>query len=134
MSNSRKTVWIIFAIYTFILLLVAYMVDRNQNNLDFLLRMKNYIPFMLYFAIFGVVIFLFALLFHQMDNMKAKKLITQLENDKNHLKAKLFDMQEEKEKTVTTKSVTAIPAEEPKNEETPPTTEEEKKSESSTGE
>lgn len=123
MSNSRKTVWIIFAIYTFIMLLVAYMVDRNQNNLDFLLRMKNYIPFMLYYAIFGVVIFLFALLFHQMDNQKAKKLITQLENDKNQLKAKLFDMQEEQGKAVATQKVMDTPKEEPETNENPPSTE-----------
>lgn len=123
MSNSRKTVWIIFAIYTFIMLLVAYMVDRNQNNLDFLLRMKNYIPFMLYYAIFGVVIFLFALLFHQMDNQKAKKLITQLENDKNQLKAKLFDMQEEQGKAVATQKVIDTPKEEPETNENPPSTE-----------
>lgn len=123
MSNSRKTVWIIFAIYTFIMLLVAYMVDRNQNNLDFLLRMKNYIPFMLYYAIFGVVIFLFALLFHQMDNQKAKKLITQLENDKNQLKAKLFDMQEEQGKAVATQKAIDIPKEEPGKKENPPSTE-----------
>lgn len=123
MSNSRKTVWIIFAIYTFIMLLVAYMVDRNQNNLDFLLRMKNYIPFMLYYAIFGVVIFLFALLFHQMDNQKAKKLITQLENDKNQLKAKLFDMQEEQGKAVATQKAIETPKEEPETNKNPPSTE-----------
>lgn len=99
------------------------MVDRNQNNLDFLLRMKNYIPFMLYYAIFGVVIFLFALLFHQMDNQKAKKLITQLENDKNQLKAKLFDMQEEQGKAVATQKVIDTPKEEPETNENPPSTE-----------
>lgn len=120
MSNSRKTVWILAGIYVLIMLGLSYLVDKNQDNLNFLLSMKKYIPFMLYFSIIGVVLYLFVFTFYQMDTSKAKRLITQLENDKNQLKAKLFDMQEEKDKTLSVPKAIEIPKEEPKVEETPP--------------
>lgn len=129
MSHTRKTVWILFALFMFVQLLVAYMVDKNQENLNFLLNMKKYIPFMLYFSIVGAVLFLVSLLFLQIDNVKSKNLITQLENDKNQLKAKLFDMQEEKHKVVPTTSLP--PKEEPKQIETLPQKEDDNSSENS---
>lgn len=125
MSNSRKTVWILAGIYVLIMLGLSYLVDKNQDNLNFLLSMKKYIPFMLYFSIIGVVLYLFVFTFYQMDTSKAKRLITQLENDKNQLKAKLFDMQEEKDKTLSVPKAIETPKEEPKVEETPPPTSEE---------
>lgn len=131
MSNSRKTVWIIFALFMFVQLGMAYMVDKNQDNLNFLLNMKKYIPFMLYFALLGAVLFVTSFMFYQLDNIKSKKLITQLENDKNQLKAKLFDMQEEKQK----EEPKAIqPKEEPIPKETPPQTEEDNSSKGSSEE
>lgn len=123
MPNSRKTAWILAAIYVFIMLGVSYLVDKNQDNLNFLLSMKEYIPSMLYFSIAGVVLFLFVFTFYQMDTSKAKRLITQLENEKNQLKAKLFDMQEEKDKTPSTTKVIEAPKNETAEEEHPSNTE-----------
>ena len=114
-----------------VLVVVAYMVDKNQNNLDFLLRMKNYIPFMLYFSLFGALVFLFALFFNQIDHAKAKKLITQLENDKNKLKAKLFEKKKEKSSASPVVAKTRIVEEPAKESPSSSHTEEEKKGEDS---
>jgi hypothetical protein len=94
MSNSRKFIWIAFAIFMFFQMGTSYITNKNQDNLSFLMEMKGYIPHMLYFSLVGVILFMLSFMVYQLDNMKAKKQITQLENDKNELKAKLFDMQE----------------------------------------
>ena len=94
------------------------------------MEMKDYIPYMVYFSLVGVILFLFSFMVYQLDGMKAKKQITQLENDKTELKAKLFDLQEEISKPTETKTVLAIEQKsdlEPKAEE--PSSESEEKSE-----
>lgn len=94
MSNSRKTIWLLFALVMFIQVGSSYIIYKNQNNLSFLMEMKGYIPYLLFFSLAVIVLFLFSFMVYQLDGMKAKKHISQLENDKNELKAKLFDMQE----------------------------------------
>lgn len=108
MSNSRKVVWISFALFMFFQMGTSYITSKNQNNLSFLMEMKDYIPYMVYFSLAGVILFLFSFMVYQMDGMKAKKQITQLENDKNELKAKLFDMQEEISKSSVVKPTPVI--------------------------
>lgn len=114
MSNSRKVIWISFALFMFFQMGTSYLTNKNQNNLSFLMEMKDYIPFMLYFSLVGVILFMLSFMVYQMDGMKAKKQISQLEQDKNELKAKLFDMQEEHAKKVETEPAPAAPKIEPK--------------------
>lgn len=95
MSNSRKIIWISFALFMFFQMGTSYITDKNQDNLSFLIEMKSYISYMLYFSLAGVILFLLSFMVYQLDSMKANKQIAQLEQDKNELKAKLFDMQEE---------------------------------------
>ena len=114
MSNSRKVVWISFALFMFFQMGTSYITSKNHNNLSFLMEMKDYIPYMVYFSLAGVVLFLFSFMVYQLDGMKAKKQITQLENDKNELKAKLFDLQEELSKSSEVKVIAAtIPEPDP---------------------
>ncbi|MCF6352682.1 MAG: hypothetical protein L3J06_06710 [Cyclobacteriaceae bacterium] len=94
MSNSRKTIWSAFAVFMFIQLGSAYLTNKNQNNISFLMEMKDYIPYMLYFSLAGLALFLLSFMVYRLDSIKAKKQIAQLEQDKNVLKAKLFDLQE----------------------------------------
>ncbi len=94
MSNSRKIIWITFALFMFIQVGISYMVKKNQNDLSFLMSMKSYIPYMLVFTLAGLVLFLLSFMVYQLDGIKAKKQVVQLENDKQGLKAKLFDLQE----------------------------------------
>jgi len=94
MSNSRKIIWIALAIFMFIQVGSSYITNINQDNLSFLMEMKNYIPYMLYFSVVGLILFLLSFMAYKLDGIKAKKQIAQLEQDKNELKAKLFDMQE----------------------------------------
>ncbi len=94
MSNLRKIIWIALAIFMFIQVGSSYLTHKNQDNFSFLMEMKNYIPYMLYFSLVGLLLFLLSFMVYQLDGMKAKKQIAQLEQDKNDLKAKLFDMQE----------------------------------------
>lgn len=95
MSNSRKTIWIIFALFMFIQLGAIYIVDKNQEDMYFLMKMKGYIPYMLYYSLASVVLFMLSFMVYQLDNIKAKKELVQLEQDKTELKAKLFDLQEQ---------------------------------------
>ena len=108
MSNSRKVIWISFALFMFFQMGTSYITSKNHNNLSFLMEMKDYIPYMVYFSLAGVILFLFSFMVYQLDGMKANKQITQLENDKNELKAKLFDLQEEISKSTEPKPVLAI--------------------------
>ena len=94
MNNSKKLIWIALAIFMFIQVGSSYLTNKNQNNLSFLMEMKDYIPYMLYFSLVGIVLFMLSFMVYQLDGIKAKKQIAQLEQDKNELKAKLFDMQE----------------------------------------
>ncbi len=100
MSNSRKFIWIAFATFMLIQLGSSYLTYKNQNNMSFLMEMKSYLPYMLYFLIVGMLLFLLSFMVYQLDGIKAKKQIAQLEIEKNELKAKLFDMQEEASKSV----------------------------------
>ncbi len=72
----------------------SFLTNKNQDNLSFLMEMKNYIPYMLYLSLVVLILLLLSFMVYQLDGMKAKKQIAQLEQDKNELKAKLFDMQE----------------------------------------
>ena len=108
MSNSRKVVWISFALFMFFQMGTSYITNVNQNNLSFLMEMKAYIPFMVYFSLTGVILFLLSFMVYQLDARKATKQITQLENDKNELKAKLFDLQEEISNSKEPKTVAVI--------------------------
>ena len=118
MSNSRKVIWISFALFMFFQMGTSYITNKNQNNLSFLMEMKDYIPYMVYLSLAGVVLFLFSFMVYQLDGMKANKQIAQLENDKNELKAKLFDLQEEISASKEMKPVSAIePRPEPTAEE-----------------
>ncbi len=94
MSNSRKTIWSAFAVFVFIQLGSAYLTNKNQNDINFLMEMKDYIPYMFYFSLAGLLLFLLSFMVYRLDSIKAKKQIAQLEQDKNVLKAKLFDLQE----------------------------------------
>ena len=92
------------------------------------MEMKDYIPYMVYFSLAGVILFLFSFMVYQLDGMKANKQITQLENDKNELKAKLFDLQEEISKSKEPKPVLAIePKPEPDSKENDTPSESEEK-------
>lgn len=94
MNNSRKIIWIALAMFMLIQVGSTYLTNKNQNNLSFLMEMKDYIPYMFYFTLMGLVLFLLSFMVYRTDGLKAKKQIVKLEQDKNELKAKLFDMQE----------------------------------------
>ncbi len=96
MSTLRKTIWIAFAIFMLVQLGSSYLTHKNQDNLSFLMEMQSYIPYMLYFSLIGIVLFILSFMVYQLDGRKKKKQIARLEQDKNELKAKLFDMQEAK--------------------------------------
>ncbi len=94
MNTSRKIIWIAFALFMFIQMGISYVSYKNHDNLRFLMEMKGYIPYLLYFSLIGITLFILSFMMYQLDGRKAKKNIAQLEQDKNELKAKLFDMQE----------------------------------------
>lgn len=110
MSNSRKTIWIVFAFFMFIQMGIFYITNKNQDNLIYLMEIQGYIPYMFYFSLAGVVLFMLSFMVYQLDNIKANKQITQLEREKNELKAKLFDIQELTSKSSDVKPVPSADA------------------------
>ncbi len=105
MSNSRKIIWSAFAIFMFIQVGISYWAAQNSSKIlnyyfskidNLSTHIESSLHLTLYFTLFGLVLFVLSFIVFQMDGMKAKKQIARLEQDKNELKAKLFDMQEAK--------------------------------------
>ncbi len=94
MTKNAKYSWLLLAAFMLIQLGASYLTYTNQNNLGFLMEMKDYIPFMFYFSLLGFILFGIAFMASRMDVNKAKKETTTLTSEINTLKAKLFDMQE----------------------------------------
>lgn len=114
MTKNAKYSWLLLAAFMLIQLGASYLTYTNQNNLSFLMEMKDYIPFMFYFSLLGLILFGFTFMASRMDVNKAKKEATTLTSEINALKAKLFDMQE---------AQTNSPATAPQISENSPTTE-----------
>ena len=94
MKNPRKTITYIFLSYLLIFVFGALYIDARQDDLGFLLSIKGYLPWMKYFAILGLVLFLVAYIVVLRDTRTLRKNVNQAKEEHTLLKAKLFDLQE----------------------------------------
>ena len=99
MKKVTKVFWISFAAYSFITFIGSVIIERNENNLGFLINMKGYIPLMKYFTFLGLVFFAIALIYSWRSNLLNRKEIKRLEFDKKELKATLFDFKKKQDKS-----------------------------------
>jgi type VI protein secretion system component VasK len=97
MKKITKVFWISFAVYSFITFIGAIVIERNENNLGFLINMKGYIPLMKYFTFLGLVFFIIAFFYAWRSNVVNRKKIKRLEEEQNELKATMFDLKEKQE-------------------------------------
>lgn len=115
MKNPRKTLIYIFLIFHLIQFIGALYIDARQDDLGFLLSIKGYLPWMKYFALTGLVLFLAAYIAVMRDTRLLRKSIDQAREEHTSLKAKLFDFQEASRKSdfpVPTTTATETPEKE----------------------
>ena len=97
MKKITKVFWISFAVYSIFTFIGSVVIERNENNLGFLINMKGYIPLMKYFTFLGLVFFAIAFVYTWRSNAIKRKEINRLETDKKELKATLFDLKKKQE-------------------------------------
>ena len=106
MKNPRKTVIYLFLIFHLLHFIGALYIDSRQDDLGFLLSIKGYLPWMKYFALSGLVLFLVAYIVVLRDSRILRKSINLAKEEHTSLKAKLFDFQEASKKSDTSISTT----------------------------
>jgi len=99
MKKASRFFWISFAIYTLVSFACALVIERNQNNLGFLIDMKGYIPLLKYYTFTGLVLFVIAFILWWRTKARKNREISQLIEEKKELKAKMFDLQDKKEES-----------------------------------
>jgi len=99
MKNPIKTLVYLFLTFHLLHFIGALYIDSRQDDLGFLLSMKGYIGWMKYFALSGLVLFIFAYFMVTRDTRLLKKSIEGTKEEQTALKAKLFDLQEQASQT-----------------------------------
>ena len=107
MKKLIKVFWISFAVYSAFTFIGTLVIERNQNDLGFLINMKGYIPLMKYFTLVGLVFCAIAFVSWWRTNVRLKKATDSFEMEKKELKASIFDLQEKREAS-NSKSAEAI--------------------------
>ena len=92
MRNLHKAFWISFAIYSLLTFVTTIVIERNENDLGFLINMKGYIPLMKYYTLVGLFFYLIAFGLMFKSNLKVRKMSSAHDLDKKELKAKISDL------------------------------------------
>lgn len=92
MRNLHKAFWISFAVYSLLTFVTTIVIERNENDLGFLINMKGYIHLMKYYTLVGLFFYLVAFGLMFKSRLKVKKLTSEFDLDKKELKAKISDL------------------------------------------
>lgn len=92
MRNLHKAFWISFAVYSLLTFLSTIVIERNENDLGFLINMKGYISLMKYYTLVGLIFYLVAFGLMFKSRIKTKKMLSEFDLDKKELKAKISDL------------------------------------------
>ena len=95
MRNLHKAFWISFAVYSLLTFITTIVIERNENDLGFLINMKGYIPLMKYYTLVGLLFYLVAFGLMFKSRLKVRKLTSEFDLDKKELKAKISDLKRE---------------------------------------
>lgn len=104
MKKNRLIFYSVFgALHLFIFIFTLYM-DRQHDNLDFLLFMRGKIWMLKYGSFLLLILMVVNVILHYRDNRRNIREKEQMLQELNTLKAKLYDLQEA--------AKTAVPAKE----------------------
>lgn len=92
MRNLHKAFWISFAVYSLLTFVTTIVIERNENDLGFLINMKGYIPLMKYYTLVGLFFYLIAFGLMFKSKLKISKMTSENDLDKKELKAKISDL------------------------------------------
>ena len=92
MRNLHKAFWISFAVYSLFTFLSTIVIERNENDLGFLINMKGYIPFMKYYTLVGLLFYFVAFTLMFRSRLRMRKMTSEFDLDKKELKAKISDL------------------------------------------
>lgn len=111
MNQRRVIFFTILGVYhAFVLAFTIYM-DTQQENSRFLFAMLRNFPLFKYAAGFGLLLFVIDWIWSWIANRSHKKEMEELGKEKNALKARVYDMQEEVKELNAKLSQTPPPAE-----------------------
>lgn len=97
MRNLHKAFWISFAVYSLLTFVATIVIERNENDLGFLINMKGYISFMKYYTLVGLFFYLIAFGLMFKSRLRVRKLTSEFDLDKKELKAKISDLKRTQE-------------------------------------
>ena len=92
MRTLHKAFWISFAVYSLLTFITTVVIERNENDLGFLINMKGYIPFMKYYTLVGLIFYLVAFGMMFSSRLRVRKMTSEFDLDKKELKAKISDL------------------------------------------
>ena len=92
MRTLNKAFWISFAVYSLLTFITTIVIERNENDLGFLINMKGYIPLMKYYTLVGLIFYLVAFGLMFKSRLSVRKMTSDFDLDKKELKAKISDL------------------------------------------
>jgi hypothetical protein len=94
MKRNRLIFYSVFgALHLFIFLFCLYM-DSQRDNFQFLIQLQGKIWMLKYCSVVLLVLFVTSIILHLRDNKRHIREKTQLNQELDTLKARLFDLQE----------------------------------------
>lgn len=99
MSKNRIIFYCIFAAFHVFLCLFSMYVYSQRDNVEFLLDLRTKIPLMMYGSFLGLLLLGISVLWSWRVAWTHRKETDHLSHEINVLKAKLFDIREEQQKT-----------------------------------
>ncbi|HEX5168276.1 MAG TPA: hypothetical protein VFW11_03830 [Cyclobacteriaceae bacterium] len=98
MNKNRVIFYLVFGAFHLFLFLFSLYVDGQKENVTFLLSLQGKIWLIKYGAFFGLMLLVTDVIWQWRIEREYKKNNDQLNHELTHLKAKLFDLQEEAKK------------------------------------
>lgn len=97
MRNLNKAFWISFAVYSLFTFISTIVLERNENDLGFLINMKGYIPVLKYYTLVGLIFYLVAFGLMLRSGRRIVKMNAEFDLDKKELKAKISELRRSKD-------------------------------------
>ncbi len=94
MKKPKSIFFLIYLIFHLILLVVSIYVNYRSEDFEFLLWLRGKMSLMVYVSALGLILYFINLLFFGTEAKAAQKEKSNLEQEINALKAKMFDLQE----------------------------------------
>lgn len=94
MKNPKSIFFLIYLLFHVALLGISIYVNLKSEDFEFLLKLRNNMDLMIYASVLGLVLFGINMILVSMESRNKNRHLAKLENEKNELKAKMFDLQD----------------------------------------